>query len=131
MAFTKEHLKDYEQNKEPISLIPTEELNNKLEEEFKKKPHPKSAFIEIIGFISALFGFLSIPARNENGLSFGTPFMFISLCCFACVGLIDKRVTVRAGAIHKTAHPVAFWCMITMEIIGALLALEEIISKGF
>ena len=119
-----------EQDKDPLGLIPTEELNEKLEEEFKKKPHPKTAIIEFIGFISALFGFLFLPARNENGLSFGTPFMFISLFCFACAGLIDKRVCLR-GVFHKTAHPVAFWCAIIMEIVGALLALELIISKGF
>ena len=58
-----------EQDKDPIGLIPTEELNEKLEEEFKKKPHPKSAIIEIIGFISTLLGLLLIPARNEKDLS--------------------------------------------------------------
>lgn len=120
-----------EQDKDPIGLIPTEELNEKLEEEFKKKPHPKTAIIEIIGFISTLLGLLLIPARNENDLSFGMFFVFIGFICLACVGLIDKRVIVRGGTIHKAAHPVAFWCMIIMEIVGALLALEEIISKGF
>ena len=120
-----------EQDKTPISLIPTEELNNRLEVEFKKKPHPKSTVIQIIGFVSALFGFLFIPARNENGLSFGMPFMSIGLLCFAYAGIIDKRVHVRGGVIHKTAHPVAFWCMIVMEIIGALFGIVEIISKVF
>ena len=120
-----------EQDKTPISLIPTEELNNRLEVEFKKKPHTKSAVIQVIGLISAVLGFLLIPAKNENGLSLGMPFISIGLFCFAYAGLIDKRTSIRGGVIHKAAHPVTFWCVIIMEIIGALLGIAEIISKGF
>ena len=53
-----------EQDKTPISLIPTEELNNRLEVEFKKKPHKKSAVIQGIGLISILFGLLLIPEKK-------------------------------------------------------------------
>lgn len=121
-----------ELDKAPISLIPTEELNNRLEVEFKKKPHKKSAVIQGIGLISILFELLLIPEKNENGLSLGTPFMSIGLFCFAYTGLIDKRVPLQYGSFaHKAAHPVTFWCFIIMEIIGALLGIEEIISKGF
>lgn len=95
------------------------------------KSHPKSAVIKTIGFVIIGLGLLLIPARNENGLSFGMPFMSIGLLCFAYAGIIDKRVHVRGGVIHKTAHPVAFWCMIVMEIIGALFGIVEIISKVF
>ncbi|WP_173467715.1 hypothetical protein [Fibrobacter succinogenes] len=120
-----------EQDKTPISLIPTEELNNRLEEEFQKKPHTKSTVIRCIGFISIVSGFLLLPAKNENGLSLGMPFISITLFCFAYAGLIDKRTSIRGGVIHKAAHPIAFWCIIITEIILALLGIEEIISKGF
>lgn len=120
-----------ELDKVPIGLIPTEELNEKLEEEFKKKPHPKSTVIKIIGFVSILLGFLFFPAKHEKGLSFGTLFMSIALLCFAYAGIIDKRVPIRGGVIHKTAHPVAFWCMIIIEIIGALFGIADIIEKVF
>ncbi len=120
-----------EQDKTPIGLIPTEELNNRLEEEFQKKPHTKSTVIRGIGYISIVPGFLLLPATNENGLSLGMTFMSITLFCFAYASLIDKRVHVRGEIIHQTAHPITFWCIIIMEIIGALLGIAEIINKGF
>ncbi len=121
-----------EQDKTPISLIPTEELNNRLEEEFQKKPHTKSTVIRCIGFISIVSGFLLLPAKNENGLSLGMPFISITLFCFAYAGLIDKRIPLQYGSFaHKAAHPVTFWCFIIMEIIGALLGITKIINKGF
>jgi hypothetical protein len=115
-----------------MNQIPTEELNGRLEKEFQKKTHPKSAVIKTFGLVIIGLGLLFIPAKNENGLSFGAPFLCLALFCFACAGLIDKRVTMRGGrVIHKAAHPVAFWFVIIMEIIGALLAIAYIISKGF
>ena len=159
MPFSKEYLKDYE---EKIRQLPQEELydilclirddpfkaddspervkivENRIREldsnyiNFQKKPHTKSTVIRCIGFISIVSGFLLLPAKNENGLSLGMPFISITLFCFAYAGLIDKRVPLQYGSFaHKAAHPVTFWCFTIMEIIGALLGITKIINKGF
>jgi len=96
------------------------------------KAHSKSAVIKTFGFVIIGLGLLFYPAKNENGLSLGAPFLCIALFCFACASLIDKRVTMRGGRVfHKEDHPVVFWCVIITELIGALLVIAYIISKGF
>ena len=121
----------FDEKKEPFGAVASEKLNDKLEEEFKKKPHTKTAIIETVGLISALLGFLFFFAKNENGLSFGMPFIAISLLCLVCTSLIDKRVHVRAGVMHKDAYPICYWCTVITELIAAIVIIAMAIDKGF
>ncbi len=119
-----------EQDKTPISLIPTEELNNKLEEEFQKKPHPKSSALAAIGLILALFGFILLASRTEKGLQCAMLFWSLSFFCLAVTSLMDKRVLLQYGSFaHKRAHPVLFWVVVISEIAVGIWGIIDTIVK--
>lgn len=119
-----------EQDKTPISLIPTEELNNRLEEEFQKKPHTKSSALAAIGLILALFGFILLASRTEKGQQCAMLFWSLTFFCFAGSSLMDKRVPLQYGSyVHKGAHPVLFWVVVIFLIAVGIWGIIDSIVK--
>ncbi|MBR3072723.1 hypothetical protein [Fibrobacter sp.] len=125
-----ERVKIVENRIRELDLIPTEELNNKLEEEFQKKPHPKSSALAAIGLILALFGFILLASRTEKGLQCAMLFWSLAFFCYAGSSLMDKRVTLQYGSFaHKRAHPVLFWVVVISEIAIGIWGIIDTIVK--
>ena len=120
-----------EQDKTPIGLIPTEELNNRLEEEFQKKPHPKSSALETIGLFISLFALILLTSRTEKGYLCAMPFISLSSFCLAYASLMNKRVTLQGSFFHKEAYPGSFWFVVILLIAIGIWGIGELIYQIF
>ena len=115
-----------EQHKEPIGLIPTEELNEKLKAEYQKTEHPESRGLDLIGLVLMAFAalFSIIPYDRE---SLNISFLFAGIAMLLWVGgiLIDQCFLFKQYGtfVHKITSPVSYWIFVAMFSFGGILGI--------
>ncbi len=113
-----------EQNKDPIGLIPTEELNEKLKAEYKKTEHTESNGLTLIGFILMFFAALfSLVPYDRNTLNIS--FIFAGIAMLLWVGslLIDQCFFAQGTFVHKKTSPWGYWIYVAMFSFGGILGI--------
>ena len=94
------------------------ELNDKLEAEFRKTPHPKSFIFKLIGFILFIPIFFPYTRNGDSCINFRFFMGGVCICLFMVASLMDKRVVTKGGSIHKEAHPIAYRLYIGFLIVA-------------
>lgn len=104
----------------PAAIDHVKDLNEKLETEYKKKPHLLSFVLQAIGYTLLFFTILALNpkiASQEAGINVGFLLFGIAMILFMYAGLIDKRITIQTDRIHKEAYPILYWINIVLFFI--------------
>ena len=104
----------------PAAIDHVEVLNEKLETEYKKKPHLLSFVLKTIGYTLLFFTILALNPKIESqeaGIKVAFLLFGIAMILFMYAGLIDKRITIKTDRIHKEAYPILYWINIVLFFI--------------
>ena len=105
----------------PDIIDPVEELNEMLEDEFKKKPHLLSFILKSFGYILLIPGIILVLLQTSPYINEGVLLIGISMILFMYAALIDKRITDKSAIFHREAHPFLYWSEIALLFITGVL----------
>ncbi|WP_173475571.1 hypothetical protein [Fibrobacter succinogenes] len=101
----------------PNCLLTDSKLNDKLETEYQKTPHPKSFILKLLGFILLIPIFFPYTRNGDPCIDFRSFIGGVSILLFMIASLMDKRIVIRGEIIHKDAHPLSYnFCIATFFV---------------
>ena len=104
----------------PAAVDPVEELNEKLETEYQKKPHLLSFILKAVAFILLIIGIINFLLANDTSINKSALVTGIATILIMYAELLDKRVSGRGGNYHKEAHPFIYWSEIAFLFIAGV-----------
>lgn len=111
---------------EPAKLDPAEELNEKLEEKYKKKYSTEGYLLNAAGVILTIVSLGLLIIKKENGyghLDLPLCLLGVSLFCSGFSSLIDKRTSGRGWYAHKDAYPRTYWSSVLFQFACGIVAI--------